>query len=207
MNLEDILIGTEHSLPATLVPDLSEEHSTLSAIHYGIALGSNLGDRLVHLRQGLGQVLAHIEGAQLVAAAPVYETEPVGCPPGSLSFYNSVVEISSPLAPHAMHKVLQAVERSLGRPQERERNSPRPLDLDILYAGRLSLNDDTLIVPHPRLHARRFVLQPLADIRPGLILPGHDKSIAQLLAELEDDPHAVKPVAAGWTESPAVKEV
>ena len=207
MNLEDLIIGPEHSLPASLAPDLSAERSTLGTIHYGIALGSNLGDRLAHLRQGLGQVLAHIEGAQLLAAAPVYETEPVGCPPGSLSFFNSVVEISSPLAPHAMHRVLQAVERELGRPQERERNSPRPLDLDILYAGRLCLNDDTLTVPHPRLHVRRFVLQPLADIRPGLVLPGLQKSIAQLLAELEDDPHAVKRVAVGWTENPAIKEV
>ncbi len=207
MNLEDVIIGTEHSLPRALVPDLSSEHAMAGSTRYGIALGSNLGDRLANLKRGLGEVLAHASGARLVAAAPVYETEPVGCPPGSLSFYNSVVEIASPLAPHAMHRVLQEVERLLGRAQERERNSPRPLDLDILYAGRMEIDDDTLIIPHPRLHQRRFVLQPLADIRPALVLPGHLQSISQLLEELGDDPSMVKRVAVGWTDSPEIKEV
>ena len=164
----------------------------------GIALGSNLGDRLDNLQRGLHEVLARIPGAVLLAAAPVYETAPVGCPPGSQSFYNSVVELACPLAPHALHRVLQAVEALLGRPGERERNAPRPLDLDILYAGGLRLNDEVLTIPHPRLHTRRFVLQPLAEIRPGLVLPGQSHTVRQLLDALEDDPGSVTPVVHDW---------
>ena len=201
MNLEETVFGTEEAAVRSTHLPLSTEPSELGNTTYGIALGSNLGDRLAPFRLGLHEVLARLEGAHLVAAAPVYETAPVDCPPGSLSFYNSVVEISSPLAPHAMHKVLQAVERLLGRPQERERNAPRPLDLDILYAGRLRLDDETLTIPHPRLHQRRFVLQPLADIRPHLVLPGHTQTVAQMLGSLTDDPTQVKRVAVGWTES------
>lgn len=207
MNLEQTVFGTEElALRRTHAP-LSTEPSLLGTTVYGIALGSNEGDRLGNLQRGLAEVLAGIEGAQLLAAGAVYETEPVGCPPGSLSFYNSVVEIGCPLAPHALHRVLQAVEKRLGRPDERARNAPRPLDLDILYAGNLRLDDETLTVPHPRLHLRRFVLQPLADIRPARVLPGQTKSVAELLAALEDDPAAVKHVAAGWTETAAIKEI
>ena len=168
---------------------------------YGIAFGSNLGDRLAHLRRGVAELLSRVEGGRLLAAGALYETEPVGCPPGSQSFYNSVAEIESPLAPHAMHRVLQAVERLLGRPDDRERNAPRPLDLDILYAGDHRLDDEVLTVPHPRLHLRRFVLQPLADIRPDLVLPGQVNSIAQCLAALQDDPAEVKQVMLHWTRA------
>jgi len=177
---------------------LSTEHSALGTLVYGVALGSNLGDRLANLQRGVGELLARVPGAVLLAAAPVYETAPVDCPPGSLSFYNSVIEVASPLAPHAMHRVLQAVEGSMGRPGERERNAPRPLDLDILYASDLRLNDAVLTVPHPRLHIRRFVLQPLGDIRPALVLPGHERSVLELLAALDDEPDSVKQVAVDW---------
>ncbi len=206
MKIEEVFFGAEGSaIRSTHVP-LSTEPSVLGTTTYGIALGSNLGDRLAHLRSGLAAVLASAEGAQLLAAGAVYETEPVGCPPGSLSFYNSVVEIGCPLAPHAFYSVLQVVEKRLGRPDERERNAPRPLDLDILYAGNLRLDDDMLTVPHPRLHLRRFVLQPLADIRPARVLPGQTKSVAGLLADLEDDPTAVKRVAVGWTETASIQD-
>ncbi|MDB6137711.1 MAG: 7 8-dihydro-6-hydroxymethylpterin-pyrophosphokinae hppk [Verrucomicrobiaceae bacterium] len=205
MNLEETVFGTEdQALRSTHAP-LSTEPSVLGMTNYGIALGSNLGDRLANLQRGLGEVLAGMEGAQLIAAGAVYETAPVGCPPGSLSFYNSVVEIASPLAPHALHRVLQAVEKKLGRHENGERNAPRPLDLDILYAGNLRLNDELLTIPHPRLHSRRFVLQPLADIRPERVLPGQTKTVAQLLAALVD-PAEVRRVSAGWTEKPFIKE-
>lgn len=161
---------------------------------YAIALGSNLGDRLACLSQGVGEMLARLDHARLTAVASVYETAPVGCPPGSQNFYNSVVEIECPMAPHAVQKVLQSIERMLGRPDERERNAPRPLDLDILYAGQMRVDDDVLTLPHPRLHLRRFVLQPLAEISPDLILPRHAQTVAQLLAALPDDPASVKRV-------------
>lgn len=155
---------------------------------YGIALGSNLGDRLAHLQRGVGEILTRLEGSHLLAAGQVYETEPVGCPPGSQSFFNSVIELECALAPHAVQRVLQSIERLLGRPDERERNAPRPLDLDILYADQLKIDDDVLTLPHPRMHLRRFVLQPLADIRPGLTLPHQTQTVAQLLAALSPSP-------------------
>lgn len=176
----------------------SQGHSALGTLTYGLALGSNLGDRLFNLQRGLHELLARVPGAALLAAAPVYETAPVGCPPGSQSFYNSVIEVASPLAPHAMHQVLQAVETFMGRPDERERNAPRPLDLDILYVGDLRLDDDVLTIPHPRLPTRRFVLQPLADIRPHLALPGQQCTVLQLLAALDDEPGSIQQVIADW---------
>lgn len=207
MNLEQMVFGNEDGALRSTHAPLSLEPSPLASTTYGISLGSNLGDRLAHLQRGLGDVLKNAPGTHLVAAGAVYETAPVGCPPGSLNFYNSVVEIASPLAPHAMHQVLQSVEKAHGRPDERERNAPRPLDLDILYAGELRLDDDTLTVPHPRLHLRRFVLQPLADIRPQRLIPGQTKTVAELLAGLADDPAEVQRVTRGWTEVPAVKEI
>jgi 2-amino-4-hydroxy-6-hydroxymethyldihydropteridine diphosphokinase len=177
---------------------MTPSRSALSTVTYGLALGSNLGDRLFNLQRGLGELLARVPGGMLLAAAPVYETEPVGCPPGSQSFYNTVIELASPLAPHAMHRVLQAVESLMGRPDERELNAPRPLDIDILYADDLRLDDDLLTVPHPRLHFRRFVLQPLADIRPDLLLPGQEHSVRQLLAMLPEASDSVKQVRVDW---------
>ena len=164
---------------------------------FGIALGSNLGDRLGQFRAGL-EALLMSNDIRLLSKAPVYETEPVDCPPGSQAFLNTVVEVESSLDAHALHRVLQGIEIALGRPEQRERNSPRPLDLDILYAGEQIIDDDMLTIPHPRLHLRRFVLQPLADIRPGLVLSGQGKTVAELLALLQDDPDAVQLVCRVW---------
>ena len=166
--------------------------SPISPHRYGIALGSNVGDRLGQLRRGVDEILSRLEGSILIAAANVYETEPVGCPPGSQSFYNSVIEIESLMAPHAVQRVLQSIERLLGRPDERERNAPRPLDLDILYADQLMIDNDVLTLPHPRMHLRRFVLQPLADIGPDRLVPHQTHTVAQLLAALPDAPASVK---------------
>ena len=159
---------------------------------YGIALGSNLKDRLAALRDGLLLLLAHDASALLLAQAPLYETDPVDCPAGSPPFVNTVVELSSELPPLEMLAVLQGIESSLGRPQQREKNAPRPLDMDLLYAGDLVLSAPELTLPHPRLHLRRFVLAPLAEIRPDLVLPGFSVPVSALLAALEDDPHCVR---------------
>lgn len=172
-----------------------------SPLRFGIALGSNLGDRLDNLRCGVHEVLKR-SGATLVAAAPVYETEPVDCPAGSQAFLNTVIELECGLEPHALHIVLQAVEKLLGRPDHRERNAPRPLDLDILYAGELVIADKVLTVPHPRLHERSFVLRPLVDIRPHLVLPGRTTTTTQLLQCLPDSKEIKLFCDASWIKLP-----
>lgn len=164
---------------------------------FGIALGSNLGDRHTHLERGVDQLLARVPGARLAAGSALYETDPVDCAPGTQAFLNTVVEIHAALSPQQMHAHLVAVERLAGRAAKRGRNDPRTLDLDLLYAGGQVLADPALTVPHPRLHLRRFVLRPLAEIRPGLVLPGFTEPVSRLLESLADNPAAVR-LAGSW---------
>ena len=161
-------------------------------MRFGIALGTNLGHRAENIRRAIAMLLERLPEATLTASAPVYETDPVDCSPDAQAFLNTVIELDAPCTPQELHIHLKAVESALGRPERRERNSPRTLDLDLLYADEVISNDPSLILPHPRLHLRRFVLQPLADIRPNLVLPGHSTCIADLLSRLKDDPSSVR---------------
>jgi 2-amino-4-hydroxy-6-hydroxymethyldihydropteridine diphosphokinase len=150
-----------------------------------IALGSNSGDRLAHLRtaaDGLRRLDARAE------FSPVYETAPVDCPEGSGAFLNAAAVIHWAGTPSELYAELRALERAAGRPDERARNAPRPLDLDLLAAGSVISSDPRLILPHPRLHERRFVLFPLSALRPALIPPGQSRTITQMLATLPDEP-------------------
>ena len=156
----------------------------------GIALGSNLGDRLAHLVQGRNLLLSLHEAPAPAALSRVYQTEPVDCPPGSAPFLNAVVEIHTSLTPENLLRQLTRLESALGRPATRGRNAPRALDLDILYCGELIVETPSLVLPHPRLTARRFVLQPLADVRPDFVLPGEKHHVRQLLATLPAIPRA-----------------
>jgi 2-amino-4-hydroxy-6-hydroxymethyldihydropteridine diphosphokinase len=155
-------------------------------VRVGIALGSNLGDRLANLRQARTRILALPGAAGPVLDSRIYETEPVDSDPGAAAFLNAVTELEYNSPPAILMAALQQIEIDMGRPPDRPRNAPRTVDLDILYAADLVLSEDDLVVPHPRLHLRRFVLTPLADIRPELILPGQQQSIATLLAGLND---------------------
>lgn len=142
----------------------------------GISLGSNLGDRLAHLREAVDRLGPVREGGHLLRS-PVYETEPVDCPPGSGSFYNAVVEIESSLAPLELLAFTQSIERALGRPAVRDRNAPRTIDLDLLYCDQLVLDEPDLVLPHPRMRQRAFVVLPLAAIRPDLVTTEVMKSL------------------------------
>jgi len=154
-------------------------------MHFGIALGSNLGDRAANMQRGIELLMVRVPGIRLNASAPVYETEPVDCAPGTQAFLNTVIEVAADCLPHELHAHLKAIEQALGRPEQRERNSPRTLDLDLLYADDVVSDDPELILPHPRMHLRRFVLEPLADIRPELVIPGQKVTVAELLAGLK----------------------
>lgn len=153
----------------------------------GIALGSNLDDRIGNLRR------ARVEVARLgnnILCSRVYETEPVDCEPGAPKFLNAVMEIDFPSSPESLLKELRKIEHQLGRPGGHAKNISRTIDLDLLYFGGLKLDGPALKVPHPRLHLRRFVLEPLRDLHPDLILPGQTKTVAQLLEHLPPEPRA-----------------
>ena len=152
----------------------------------GLALGSNLGDRLAQLRLARERVLALPDVSGPALGSRVYETEPVGSGPDAGAYLNAVLEVEYDGQPISLLDELQRIEADFGRPSKRPRNAPRTLDLDLLYAGNLVLSNDEVVIPHPRLHLRRFVLTPLADVRPDLILPGQHHTVAELLARLDD---------------------
>jgi 2-amino-4-hydroxy-6-hydroxymethyldihydropteridine diphosphokinase len=166
-------------------------------VRTGIALGSNLGDRLVQLAGAVERILAIPGASGPVLKSAIYETEPIDTEPGSGAFFNAVIEIEFDGQPIALLDGLQQIEAAMGRPSKRPRNAPRTLDLDILYVGNLVLSNQEVVIPHPRLHLRRFVLAPLADIRPDLILPGQNQRVAHLLATLADA-SKVQRLDAAW---------
>ena len=174
----------------------------LRSIPCGIGLGTNVGRRIDNLIQAARAVLARVPDARLTAAGGVYETAPIDCPEGSESFLNTVIEIETDAGAQVIHQVLKEIELDMGRPTIRERNAPRSIDLDILYLGDRVIDEPDLSVPHPRLHMRRFVLRPLADIRPELTLPIHRRTVKVLLESLDDDPAQVVLVRRDWLPSP-----
>lgn len=149
---------------------------------YAVALGSNLGDRLEHLRQGVIRLEREAE-AQGLRKSRVYDTDPVGGPLEQSPYLNAAVVFYSPLKPQHLLELLLEIERWQGRVRL-EPNGPRTLDLDLLLCDDLRLEQPGLIIPHPRLHLRPFVLAPLADIAPGWVVPGLGQSVSALLAGL-----------------------
>ena len=162
----------------------------------GIALGSNLGNRLAHLRAACAGLRAIATPGEPVLLAAIYQTEPRLCPPGSPDFLNTVIEIGFAGGPLDLLLVTRALEAKLGRVRGAGTNAPRVIDLDLLYLGDAQCQTTALHLPHPRLSQRRFVLQPLADIRPGLVLPGQVLTIAELLAALPSDEPPLARIAA-----------
>ncbi|MES2923627.1 MAG: 2-amino-4-hydroxy-6-hydroxymethyldihydropteridine diphosphokinase [Verrucomicrobiota bacterium] len=151
----------------------------------GIALGSNLGDRPANLQAARDCLREIATPGEPFLQASNYQTEPLLCPPGSPQFYNSAVEIDFKGDAFELLELTQAIEKRLGRTGTPERNAPRVIDVDLLYFGDEIIDTETLELPHPRIGERRFVLQPLAEIRPELVLPGQTRSIAELLAGAE----------------------
>ena len=130
----------------------------------GIALGSNLGDREVHLQRAIEAL--KLRGKLQVAS--FYETEPVDCPEGSEPFLNTVAILEEKEPPRALWEYLKELEANAGRPTGGERgyHAPRTLDLDLLFVDDLVLQEPDLVIPHPRMMDRLFVLEPLAELMP-----------------------------------------
>jgi 2-amino-4-hydroxy-6-hydroxymethyldihydropteridine diphosphokinase len=131
-----------------------------------LAVGSNLGDRLAHLQRAV-DALDAADGVDLVAVSRVYETAPVGGPAQD-SYLNAVVAVDTGLDPHGLLELAQGIERTAHRVRA-ERWGPRTLDVDLLLFDDIRLDDPDLVVPHPRMWERGFVLAPLRDVAPALV--------------------------------------
>jgi 2-amino-4-hydroxy-6-hydroxymethyldihydropteridine diphosphokinase len=150
-----------------------------------LALGSNLGDRQRFLDDAVRRLRA-VPGLTVRHVSPYYETAPVGGPADAGAYLNAVAEADTSLPPDQLLAVLLEVERQLGRVRS-ERNAPRTVDLDLLLYGNVVRHAPDPVVPHPRLHERRFVLQPLADLAPAFVHPTIKKSVRELLDGLAPD--------------------
>ena len=144
-----------------------------------IGLGSNLAEPVQQLEAALA-ALGRLPGCRLAAVSSLYASDPLG-PPDQPRYVNAVAALDCDLAPLQLLDALQVIEREQGRVRKAERWGPRTLDLDILLFGDLQLDEERLTVPHYHMHARAFVLYPLAEIAPQLVLPD-GRPLAALLA-------------------------
>ena len=149
-----------------------------------IGFGSNIGDRLARIQNAI-RALSETEGITLQKISSVYQTEPVGYETQA-QFLNGVAAIQTDLPPLSLLHILKDIETAVGR-RQRIRWGPREIDLDILIYGDLCLQTEKLIIPHPEMHRRRFVLAPLAEIAPNLVHPVFQETVQSLLEHLEDD--------------------
>ena len=162
-----------------------------------VAFGSNLGDRLANLRAARERIV-DLAGAQPpVLSSAIYETEPVGCEPGAAKFLNAVLEFDYEGDPASLLEQFIRIEQALGRKRDHPKNVSRTIDIDLLYYGERKIQDERLQLPHPRMHLREFVLRPLVDIRPGLVLPGQTKTVRELLDEVQESGEVVR-FAEDW---------
>lgn len=150
-----------------------------------VALGGNVGDTAARFDAACA-ALAAASDVELLRRSSNVVTAPVGGPPGQRDYLNAVVELETTLAARALLELLQEVERANGRERAlEERWGPRTLDLDLLLHGAARVTEPGLTVPHPRLEERSFVLAPLAELAPELVLAGCGRSVAERLTELE----------------------
>ena len=154
-----------------------------------LSLGSNLGDRLAHLTQAR-EALAHLLQTRLVASSRVYATEPVDVADTcrELEFFNAIVVLEPALEVHAFSDAVHVLETRLGRKREADRHAPRVIDIDLICCDGLQLDEPTLQLPHPRAHLRRFVCEPLTELRPTLVLPGQQLPMRAILVHLPARP-------------------
>ena len=153
------------------------------------SLGSNLGDRLAMLESACDYLADTFGSLQL---SQVYETEPVGCPAGSPAYLNACVAVETDMPAAEILQLCLLIEAELGRTRSGTYGEPRPCDIDLICCGTEMQQSPELTLPHPRAHEREFVLRPLCDLDPQLVLPGQTQTATQLLEQLPAGP-AVTP--------------
>jgi 2-amino-4-hydroxy-6-hydroxymethyldihydropteridine diphosphokinase len=149
-----------------------------------IALGSNLGDREAHLAAAIA-ALRRLPHTEVGAVSAVYETDPVGPPPQG-PYLNAAVRVTTDLGARDLLARLRGIEESRGRTRSGVRDAPRTLDLDLLLYGGERIEEVGLVVPHPRLHERAFVLEPLRDVAAELVHPILGASVEELARRVRD---------------------
>jgi 2-amino-4-hydroxy-6-hydroxymethyldihydropteridine diphosphokinase len=156
-----------------------------------IALGSNLGDREGNILRSVAEV-AKISGSRVTALSPLYDSEPVGM--GSTgNFINAVLKLECSLLPEELLTELMRIETDTFGRKRINGVEPRRIDLDLLFYGEEEINSPpVMVIPHPRLHERRFVLEPLAEIAPDFRHPVLGKTVSELLAGLQDSSKVTK---------------
>ncbi len=155
-----------------------------------IGLGSNQGDRELNLLRTVAEI-GKIPEARITALSGFYDTEPVG-PVTQENFMNAVLRLETGISPHRLLNELQRIETEVFLRTRTVRWGPRRMDLDILFYGDLIVKEENLVIPHPRLHERRFVLLPLAEIAPLFIHPALEKSVIDLLSSLPETERVIK---------------
>jgi 2-amino-4-hydroxy-6-hydroxymethyldihydropteridine diphosphokinase len=145
-----------------------------------LGLGSNVGDRRAHLQAAVEDLWAH--EVDVLASSSVYETEPVGEVLDQRDFYNACVRVETALEPEPLLDACKAVERALGRETGGVRHGPRPIDVDLLLLGELEYRSERLRLPHREVTTRRFVLVPLLELDPHLVIPGAGRAAEALAA-------------------------
>jgi 2-amino-4-hydroxy-6-hydroxymethyldihydropteridine diphosphokinase len=152
-----------------------------------VALGSNLGDSRKIVSDALGR-LQNFSDAPIVKSS-LWQTSPVDCPPDSPRFVNAVAGLvpRADETPESLLRKLRGLETEFGRKPKTILNEPRSLDLDLIAFGSEVRHSPELILPHPRVYLRRFVIQPLSEIVPDYVLPGQGRTVAELLAGLPED--------------------
>lgn len=148
-----------------------------------LLLGSNLGNRMIYLeraRQKITRLIGHPE-----AVSSVFETEPWGFT-HQTNFLNQLVIAVTPLQPDEAMEKIHRIEQQLGRTREDKQFTARIIDIDILFYDKKIITTGNLVIPHPLLEKRRFALEPLAEVEPGLVHPVHKKTVARLLEECDD---------------------
>ncbi len=159
--------------------------------HAYISVGSNMGDPLKNCSRGI-KLMCEDDTIELVAQSQFYKTEPVDYLDQDW-FVNAALHIRTSLSPHALLDKTQAVQQSVGRKGGGIRFGPRILDLDIIFYDDLILDTPQLVIPHPRMDKRRFVLQPICDIDPTVVHPGLGQNVEDLLNQLVIDDQGMTP--------------